>query len=245
MELDIEVLTILVALAIVTWRLFDRLSDVEDGSSERLEAAAQESAPISPRELYCDKDHPLAVNDAVPPIEAIHEADPSFDSAMFLQRGLAVYETVVTAFFDGDCYEQRGLLSEEVFDTFWHTIGEREERGETVELSFIRLKPAAIVDAAITGGRAQITVRFESEFITVTRDGEGEVIAGDPTQTVFACDHWTFARQLDSSSSVWEVVATESPPAEPSFAVETEDLDVGAPKIHDRSHASGCFRACA
>ncbi|MFV0409346.1 MAG: TIM44-like domain-containing protein, partial [Paracoccus sp. (in: a-proteobacteria)] len=55
---------------------------------------------------------------------------------------------------------------------------------------------------------AELTVRFIGEMIVVTRDGEGNVIDGDPRTPRKQRDGWTFEREVGSSDPNWRLVAT-------------------------------------
>jgi predicted lipid-binding transport protein (Tim44 family) len=55
---------------------------------------------------------------------------------------------------------------------------------------------------------AQIAVRFDSQFVTATRDNAGEVVEGDPNKPSNIVDVWTFARRNDASGPNWTLVAT-------------------------------------
>jgi len=97
-----------------------------------------------------------------------------------------------------------------VFENFSHAIAEREKRGETVENTFVSLDKAILQDAQLKGRSAQMTVRFESQLITVTRDVNGKVVEGAADKVVTVNDVWTFARELGSRDPVWRLIATET-----------------------------------
>ena len=59
-------------------------------------------------------------------------------------------------------------------------------------------------------GVASLTVKFESQLISATRDKAGEVIAGDPQRISDVTDYWSFAREVTSRNPNWKLVATES-----------------------------------
>ena len=67
----------------------------------------------------------------------------------------------------GSC---KNLLSREVYDGFETAIREREQRGETVETRFVSIDGADIIGAELRGKTAQVTVRFLSQLVSVTRD---------------------------------------------------------------------------
>jgi predicted lipid-binding transport protein (Tim44 family) len=57
---------------------------------------------------------------------------------------------------------------------------------------------------------AQITLRFLSQLISVTRDRSGAVIEGNPDKVTDVTDVWTFARDVTSRDPNWKLVATEA-----------------------------------
>ncbi|MFJ5488863.1 Tim44/TimA family putative adaptor protein [Hansschlegelia beijingensis] len=102
------------------------------------------------------------------------------------------------------------LLARDVFESFSNAIAERENRGETMESNFVSIDKSEITGAEVVGRTAQITLRFVSKLITVTRDRGGAVIDGSPTEIVDLVDVWTFARELNSRDPNWRLVATGS-----------------------------------
>jgi predicted lipid-binding transport protein (Tim44 family) len=143
-------------------------------------------------------------------LDAIAAQDPSFDAQHFLAGARAAYEMVVTAFAEGDRRTLKNLLSREVFEGFEAAISERERRGEKVETHFVSLDTADVVGAEVRGKSAQVTVRFVSKLISVTRDGSGAVIDGNPEKVTDVTDVWTFARDLSSRDPNWKLIATEA-----------------------------------
>jgi predicted lipid-binding transport protein (Tim44 family) len=143
-------------------------------------------------------------------LDAIAAADPSFDAKHFITGARAAYEMVVTAFAGGDRRQLRSLLSREVFDRFDAHIGEREGRGETVEMKFVSIDSSAITGAELRNRTAQITVRFVSKLVSATRDRAGAVIDGNAEKVTDVTDVWTFARDVSSRDPNWKVVATET-----------------------------------
>jgi predicted lipid-binding transport protein (Tim44 family) len=143
-------------------------------------------------------------------LDAIAAADSGFDAKHFVTGARAAYEMVVTAFAAGDRRQLRGLLSREVYDGFDGHIGERESRGETLETKFISIDSSAITAAEFRNRTAQITVRFVSKLVSVTRDRSGAVIDGNAEKVTDVTDIWTFARDVSSRDPNWKVIATES-----------------------------------
>jgi predicted lipid-binding transport protein (Tim44 family) len=143
-------------------------------------------------------------------LDAIAAADPSFDAKHFVTGARAAYEMIVTAFAEGDRRQLRSLLSREVYDGFDAAIGEREGRGETAETRFVSIDGSTVTAAELRTRTAQITVRFVSKLISVTRGRTGNVIDGNAEKVTDVTDVWTFAREVSSRDPNWKVVATEA-----------------------------------
>jgi predicted lipid-binding transport protein (Tim44 family) len=143
-------------------------------------------------------------------LDAIVAEDASFDAKPFIAGARAAYEMIVTAFAEGDRRSLRNLLSREVFDGFDGAISDRESRGETAETRFVSIDAAEIVGAEMRNRTAQVTVRFVSKLVSVTRDRAGAVIDGSPEKVTDVTDVWTFARDVTSRDPNWKLVATEA-----------------------------------
>ncbi|MTI44344.1 putative lipid-binding transport protein (Tim44 family) [Roseibium hamelinense] len=148
-----------------------------------------------------------ALNDS---LKQILSADRSFEPQEFLQGAKAAYEMIVTAFAEGDRKTLKMLLSKEVYDGFVSAIADREKRDEVIESTFVGIDKAEIVEAAMKGTTAQVTVKVQSQLISATRDKSGEVIEGDPNKVTEVVDVWTFARDTSTRDPNWKLVATES-----------------------------------
>jgi len=143
-------------------------------------------------------------------LDAIAASDSSFDAKHFITGARAAYEMIVTAFAEGDRRQLRNLLSREVYDGFDAAISEREGRGETAETRFVSIDGSTITSAELRGRTAQITIRFVSKLISVTRGRTGNVIEGNAEKVTDVTDVWTFARDVSSRDPNWKVVATEA-----------------------------------
>ena len=87
---------------------------------------------------------------------------------------------IVTAFAQGDRKSLKDLLSREVYEGFERAIVDRDKRGEKVETTFVSIDKADIVGVEVRNRVAQVTIRFLSKLITVTRDAQGNVVDGSP-----------------------------------------------------------------
>jgi predicted lipid-binding transport protein (Tim44 family) len=143
-------------------------------------------------------------------LDAIAREDKSFDAKHFIAGARAAYEMIVTAYAEGDRRTLKNLLSRDVYDGFEAAIRERETKGETAESRFISIDKSDITEAELRGRTAQITIRFVSQLVSVTRDRAGQVIDGSPEKVTDVTDVWTFARDLSSRDPNWKLVATEA-----------------------------------
>ena len=128
----------------------------------------------------------------------------------FLTGARAAYDMIVTAYAAGDRKQLKNLLGKEVYDGFEAAIKAREQKGETVETRFVAIDGATLTAAEQRGKTAQITVRFQSQLVSVTRAKDGTVIDGNPDAVTDVTDVWTFARDVSSRDPNWKLVATEA-----------------------------------
>jgi predicted lipid-binding transport protein (Tim44 family) len=172
------------------------------------DAAQKPAEPVEPVDRW--KGIVEAGSPAAAGLDAIVRDDRTFDVKHFVAGARAAYEMIVLAYAEGDRRALKNLLSREVYEGFESAIREREGRGETVESRFVAIDKSDITGAEMRARAAQITVRFVSQLISVTRDKAGNVIDGSPEKVTDVTDVWTFARELGSRDPNWKLVATEA-----------------------------------
>jgi predicted lipid-binding transport protein (Tim44 family) len=142
-------------------------------------------------------------------IRAIVSADPSFDVARFLEGAQGAYRMVLEAFWKGDREELAFLTGDEVRGSLEQAIDEREASGLTLDNRLIRIERAVIEEASLSGREATVRVRFDADIAAVTRDTDGNVVAGSLTDAVDTHDVWTFRRSVGSQDPNWILVETD------------------------------------
>lgn len=142
-------------------------------------------------------------------IRAIVAADPAFDVARFLEGAQAAYRMILEAFWRGEREELRQLVGGDVLATFEEAIGEREAAGHKLDNRLVCIERAVIRDARLSGRVAEIELRFDADIAAVTRDREGNLIAGTMSDAVPTHDVWTFRRTLGSGDPNWLLVETD------------------------------------
>ena len=137
-------------------------------------------------------------------------ADKQFDQAEFLGGARSAFEMVITAYALGDLNTLKALLSEAVYANFSNAISQRERAGETQETTLVGVDSAEFLEANLVNSIAQITIKYVSQQITVTRDEAGSVIDGDPERINQITDIWTFSHDSRSKDPNWILVETRS-----------------------------------
>ena len=94
-------------------------------------------------------------------------ADKHFDVRPFITGAKAAYETVVTAYADGDRRTLTNLLAPDVYEGFEAVIRERKDRGETAATRFLSIDATHIT-------AAEFALRVELNGFTVQERVEGE-----------------------------------------------------------------------
>jgi len=187
---DAQLIGILVAAmvaGIVLFKLYTilgRRTGHEPQTQDRIAPAAASSALRPP---------PGATEPQARSLFDIQLADPSFETGHFLSGARTAYELVLKAFAAGDRASLKPLLSDEVYKAFDSEIAARN--GAPAAETLAGLTDARIVEAALAGKTAEITVSFRAQF------------ASGGTQRDVT-DVWTFARQIGSPSPTWTLIAT-------------------------------------
>jgi predicted lipid-binding transport protein (Tim44 family) len=146
---------------------------------------------------------------AGPGVRALLAADSSFDVARFLEGGKAAYRMILEAFWKGDLEALQPHTDKHVYDTFASAVAEREKGGFTLDNRLVAIEQAVISEASLDGSVAVVTVRFEADIAAVTRNKEGEVVAGSLSDAVQTRDLWTFRRDIASRDPNWLLIETD------------------------------------
>lgn len=214
-------MTVIVILALVALFIGLRLYSVlgeRTGHEQQpiLKPAEQDSrvrTPVTPPTVTpptTDTSGDLAyVPLAGPGVRAILAADPSFDVARFLDGAKAAYRLILEAFWKDDIDTIKSHVDAHVFETFAGAISQRKEDGLTLDNRLVTIEQAVISEAAMERSVAVITVRFEADIAAVTRNSEGQVVAGSLSDAVQTRDLWTFRRDLSTRDPNWLLIETD------------------------------------
>jgi len=142
-------------------------------------------------------------------LREISAADRRFDLLTFLEGAKAAYGMILEAFWRGDKDDLRELCDDDVYASFAAAIDARVAAGEVLENRLVRIEDTAVQAASLEGRTARITVRFNADVASVTRDRDGNVIAGSLDDAVESDDIWTFAREVNASEPDWLLDETD------------------------------------
>lgn len=138
----------------------------------------------------------------------IAKVDKNFDIDFFMNGVQEAFVMVVEAFARGDRETLKDLLEPSVYHAFNAAIDDRDARSETMNAEILAVRRAEVTEAKITGRMAFITVRFQADEITVTKDKNGVVLSGHPDRVMPMRDLWTFSRDLRGRDPRWLVSET-------------------------------------
>ncbi len=216
-DLDVGTLTLLVVIGYWYWRICRTIGNppadlkAHDAGREApaLPVAKRSSALGPPLQEGVRFHWPAKRGSAeAEALASVRIADRSFDAVLFLRGAVRAYESILTAFAEGDMSVLENLTATDVYDPFVAAIQRREHESAPLEWTLQGIDAATIVGATMEGEFASITVRFSSRFMISGPH------SGGPDETeeeiVAVRDKWTFARAARSASPNWKLVATGS-----------------------------------
>ncbi len=176
--------------------------DGQQAGSPQAQAAAPAAAP-----------RVIEMEGVMPAVERgvrdIAEADRNFDLSMFIEGAKGAYEMVLEAYWNGDRETLRELCDDDVYAGFSAAIDAREEAGETLDNKLIRVEETRVHSASLDGRMARIAMLFVADIAAVTRDKDGNVVAGSLDDAIESRDVWTFSRNVAARDPNWVLDETD------------------------------------
>ena len=215
-------MTVIVILALVALfiglRLYSVLGERTGHEQQQpILKPADPEAVVEPRAAQPSVSQPPAMDPgdmaflptAGPGVRALLAADPSFDVARFLEGAKSAYRMVLENYWKGDVEAFRSHVDDHVFETFEGAVEQRKTDGHVIDNRLVAIEQALITAASADRDVAVVTVRFEADIAAVTRNSDGEVIAGSLSDAVQTRDLWTFRRQIGSRDPNWLLIETD------------------------------------
>jgi predicted lipid-binding transport protein (Tim44 family) len=213
-------LTAIVILALVALFIGLRLYNVlgertghEQPIAKPVEADARvgvrAEAGGAPRSAGTEADDLAYLPTAGPGVRALLAADPSFDVARFLEGAQAAYRLILESFWKGDLDAMRPHVDGHIYDAFAAAVEQRSKDGLILDNRLVAIEQAVIAGAEVERKVALVTVRFEADIAAVTRNADGDVVAGSLSDAVQTRDRWTFRRDVGAQDPNWLLVETD------------------------------------
>jgi predicted lipid-binding transport protein (Tim44 family) len=214
----IEIVLLAMVAAFLGLRLYSvlgrRAEHEEESVPQRFEsedkpAGMPRAAPATP----VVPARPVELEGVMPAVERgireIAAADSNFNLAQFLEGARGAYRMVLEAFWKGDRETLRELCDDDVYGGFISALDAREAAGESLDNTLIRIEETRIHSASIDGRMARIAVLFVADIAAVTRDKDGNVIAGSLDDAIESRDVWTFSRNTAARDPNWLLDETD------------------------------------
>jgi len=214
----LEIIILAMIAAFLGMRLYSvlgrRAEHEEEMVASRFERAEDANAnPAAPAAIAEAPRSDRALTGFAPAIEQglreISGADRRFELLPFLEGARGAYEMILEGFWRGDKELLKELCDDDVYAGFETAIAERDQLGQKLDNRLIRVEDTTVHSAVLDGRTARIAVRFVSDIATVTRDKDGNVVAGSLDDAIESCDIWTFSRDVGSPDPDWLLDETD------------------------------------
>ncbi|MEM1051229.1 MAG: Tim44/TimA family putative adaptor protein [Pseudomonadota bacterium] len=221
MILEIVILAMIAAfLGLRLYSVLGRRAEHEEESiPQRFDAGENQpsQAPAPAQSPQPAQARPAELEGVMPAVERgireISGADRTFEFGSFVEGARGAYEMVLEAFWNGDKDTLRDLCDDDVFAGFEAAIDAREAEGHTLQNKLIRIEETRVHSATLDTNKfskvARIAVLFVADIAAVTRDKDGNVVAGSLDDAIESRDVWTFSRDTSSRDPNWILDETD------------------------------------
>jgi len=139
----------------------------------------------------------------VKPIKQNHNVLEGKDKKEFLKGAEIAYETILTAFANGEVKKLKDLLTPMMNSNFSDAIEARNSDKIKSEFTFIGMKESSVEKYEKVNDVLFATVRFVAEVISVKKDKDDKIIEGNPDKIKFVTDIWKFTKNIKKNSPNW------------------------------------------
>ena len=214
-------MTVIIILALVALfialRLYSVLGERTGHEQQPILKPADPETVVEPRVSHpgfsqpanSESDELAYLPTAGPGVRALLAADPSFDVGRFLDGAKAAYRMILEAYWKGELDEVKPHVDDHVYSTFAQAVEQRASEGLVLDNRLVGIEQALIVAASVEDSVAVVEVRFEADIAAVTRDRDGEVVAGSMSDAIQTRDLWTFRRGIGSANPNWVLIETD------------------------------------
>ena len=139
----------------------------------------------------------------VKPMKQNHDVLEGKDKKEFLRGAEIAYETILTAFANGEVKKLRDLLTPTMNNNFSDAIEARNSEKIKSEFTFIGIKESSVEKYEKANDILFATVRFVAEVISVKKDKDDKIIEGNPDKIKFVTDVWKFTKNIKKNNPNW------------------------------------------
>jgi predicted lipid-binding transport protein (Tim44 family) len=139
----------------------------------------------------------------VKPMKQNHNVLEGKDKKEFLRGAEIAYETILTAFANGEVKKLKDLLTPMMNSNFTDAIEARNSEKIKSEFTFIGMKESSVEKYEKVNDILFATVRFVAEVISVKKDKDDKIIEGNPDKIKFVTDIWKFTKNIKKNSPNW------------------------------------------
>ena len=151
---------------------------------------------------FAEKKFSIPQNDSKPK-EKNFEILEGNDKKEFLKGAEIAYESILTAFANGDLIKLKSLLAPNMFSNFSEAIKVRNKENIKSEFTFIGIKESSVEKYEKIKDNLFATVKFVAEVISVKKDKDDKIIEGNPDKIKFVTDSWKFTKNINNKSPNW------------------------------------------
>ena len=139
----------------------------------------------------------------VKPMKQNHNVLEGKDKKEFLKGAEIAYETILTAFANGEVKKLKDLLTPMMNSNFSDAIEARNSEKIKSEFTFIGMKESSVEKYEKVNDILFATVRFVAEVISVKKDKDDKIIEGNPDKIKFVTDIWKFTKNIKKNNPNW------------------------------------------
>jgi len=113
------------------------------------------------------------------------------------------YETILTAFANGEIKKFKNLLTPNMNNNFSDAINARNLEKIKSEFTFIGIKESTVEKYEKINDVLFATVKFVAEVISIKKDKDDKIIEGNPDKIKFVTDVWKFTKNIKKNTPNW------------------------------------------
>lgn len=162
------------------------------------------TAKVEDISVNLDEENKLAPS-FVNVMEQIRADYPSFSLKKFITGAKKAFEIILNAFASNDREMLGNLLDEATFKKFTSEIDKRIKSNRSLNITLVAIDDLVVKDISYKKHVVTIKIFILSQQINLTKDIDGNIIEGDPSQIDMVEDVWTFSKKFDSGKE-WKLI---------------------------------------